>query len=365
MDGSVSAPPEFDWRPLVADDAPALRRLVAECDRAPNAEGAYAYTLPSLERVLASDGESMAARDSLCAVDGHGRVAAAAWARVPPGVRHEYRGLLLGAVHPRNRCRGLGSFLLQWAERRARALLTALPDDRHKILRIEFPGSRDDAVPLYGRRGFSLHHTEIEMERDLRAPIPQAPLPRDLELVEWAPEWEQAFYETWADAFSDRPGRAAWTRGEWVAGFGGGSAFRPDLSWLALHRIQGDAAARVPGPLRTRTSVATAGYVLCDVRELRPTTVSPVRARSGEAVQRVGGIRQVGVRPAWRGRGVATALLCAAMRAFRAEGIERAMLEVNANNSAARRLYERLGFIAGSRFTVFTKPAPALGAPGS
>jgi ribosomal protein S18 acetylase RimI-like enzyme len=314
----------------------ALRRLIAECDRAPGTtSGSYAYGLPSLERVLAGEGGSVAASDSLCAADPDGRAAALAWVRVPASVRHQYRGLLLGAVHPNHRRRGLGTFLLSWADARAAALLRALPDDRTKVLRIEFPGRRDDAVPLYERRGFALHHVELEMERDLRSAIPEAPLPAGLALAEWSPDLAPRFYETCVDAFSDRPG-PMWTQDEWVGGFGGG-ALRADLSWLALAP---DPAGNPQAGGDGREGV---GYVLCDVRDTRDGG-------------KVGAVRQVGVRPRWRGRGVASALLCAAMRAFRAEGAGRAVLDVNVDNPRARRVYERLGFVVTGSFTVYTKP---------
>src|SRR5688572_3191434 len=125
------APRGYEWRPCVPEDAPALHRLIEGCDGGPGASGGtYAYGLESLDRVLAGHGGSEAATDTLCALDAGGRPVAVGWARVPPGVRHQYRGLLLGAVHPEHRRRGLGGYLLEWTEARARSLLAALPDDR-------------------------------------------------------------------------------------------------------------------------------------------------------------------------------------------------------------------------------------------
>ena len=307
--------------------------------------------------MLAGHGGSEVARDTLCALDAEGRPVAVGWARVPPGVRHQYRGLLLGAVHPEQRRRGLGGYLLAWTEARARDLLAALPEDRRKVVRIEVPGSRDDAVALYERRGFALQHTELEMARDLREPIPTAPLPAGLRLLEWAPERARLFYETCADAFSDRPGSGMWTHDEWVSGFSSGDTFRADLSWLAVVGPEDPHAAEDGG------SAETAGFIMCDVRPAPPGPPAAAAERSNSAppqqVARKGGIRQVGVRPGWRGRGVATALLCAAMRAFRHEGVERAVLDVNVNNPRALRVYERLGFVVTGRFSAFTKPVPA------
>jgi ribosomal protein S18 acetylase RimI-like enzyme len=52
----------------------------------------------------------------------------------------------------------------------------------------------------------------------------------------------------------------------------------------------------------------------------------------------------VGVTPWHRHRGIGTALMQAAMLGFRAAGLDRAFLEVTAENVAAVRLYESLGF---------------------
>ncbi|MNC79370.1 Acetyltransferase (GNAT) family protein [compost metagenome] len=51
------------------------------------------------------------------------------------------------------------------------------------------------------------------------------------------------------------------------------------------------------------------------------------------------------MRRAWRGRGLAVALLTAAMRSFRADGIQYAELDVDtANPSGAHGLYADLGY---------------------
>ncbi len=53
----------------------------------------------------------------------------------------------------------------------------------------------------------------------------------------------------------------------------------------------------------------------------------------------------LGVRPAWRGRRLAPALLAAAMRAFAADGMQKAGLDVDTGNaSGALRLYEGMGY---------------------
>jgi ribosomal protein S18 acetylase RimI-like enzyme len=68
-------------------------------------------------------------------------------------------------------------------------------------------------------------------------------------------------------------------------------------------------------------------------------TVQGLRERTG-----LGAIQNLGVVPAHRGRGLGTALLLQALHGFRRAGLGRAFLEVTAQNEAAVRLYQRLGF---------------------
>jgi len=68
-------------------------------------------------------------------------------------------------------------------------------------------------------------------------------------------------------------------------------------------------------------------------------TIQGVRVSS-----RLGGIQNVGTTPAHRCRGVGTALVCAALAGFQQVGLQRAYLEVTAQNEPAVRLYRQLGF---------------------
>ncbi|HEY7155840.1 MAG TPA: N-acetyltransferase, partial [Gemmataceae bacterium] len=68
-------------------------------------------------------------------------------------------------------------------------------------------------------------------------------------------------------------------------------------------------------------------------------TVQGIRERSG-----LGSIQNLGILPGWRGRGLGEALLLQALHGFRRMGLQRAQLEVTAQNDTAIRLYRRLGF---------------------
>ena len=60
-----------------------------------------------------------------------------------------------------------------------------------------------------------------------------------------------------------------------------------------------------------------------------------------------GRVDLIGVRPAWRGRGLAPALLAEAFRTFAADGMEAAGLDADTGNeTGSLRLHEGLGFAA-------------------
>src|SRR5436189_4437497 len=68
-------------------------------------------------------------------------------------------------------------------------------------------------------------------------------------------------------------------------------------------------------------------------------------------------INNLAVKPEFRRRGVATALLTHALREGARFGAHRATLEVRRSNDAARLLYERFGFtVAGIRRGYYSKP---------
>lgn len=68
-------------------------------------------------------------------------------------------------------------------------------------------------------------------------------------------------------------------------------------------------------------------------------TVQGIRDRAG-----YGAIQNLGIVPSHRGRGLGKSLLFQSLSGFQQRGLRRAFLEVTAQNEAAIRLYERIGF---------------------
>jgi ribosomal protein S18 acetylase RimI-like enzyme len=118
-------------------------------------------------------------------------------------------------------------------------------------------------------------------------------------------------------AFTEHHGSAERDPQSWQAMFTGTRAFRPELSVLAVE------------------DGAVVGYVLAYVYE----------ADSAATGVRETHLGQIGVLPRARGRGLASALIAAALRIGAEHGCERAGLEVDTDNvTGALRLYEKLGF---------------------
>jgi hypothetical protein len=69
-------------------------------------------------------------------------------------------------------------------------------------------------------------------------------------------------------------------------------------------------------------------------------TIQGIRDQHG-----VGAIQNIGVTPAHRGKGLGSVMILRSLVGFRQAGIPRVYLEVTAQNEAAIRLYQRLGFV--------------------
>lgn len=326
-----SAPtlPAHTWRPVRSEDAVALHQL--ELDSAPFDGGTSIASIADQMAKLEQAGDNLTT-DTLCAVDSTGRFAAAAWVTCDDRLAHEYRAFLDGRVHPHYRGRGLGSFILQWMERRARQILSDMKEDRLAVLRFDFYDRSYDALELFEEHGFRFAFAEDEWRRDLSQAVPLTELPEGMAVVTWSPQRAALFFDVYQDAFRERPGFPNWSEEVWRHNFTDGAGFRPDLSLLLLHGTE------------------AVGFAICHVE------MEGAQDRAG-----AGWIVQMGVRPAWRRRGLGRALLCEVMRGFQADGLAGAALEVNIDNRRAMRLYERLGFERCRRRTSFQKVARERG----
>ena len=313
----------LDRRPLAPGDAGDWAALLNAIE---DADGGDDYTSEQdlLEAFSRPDQEfasgSIAIYDGLTMV-GYGVLGRRTVADPVHDMRHE------GGVHPSYRGRGLGGELLDWAEKTA----VPLHDDR-------FPGrplslssgclsTNAGAVALHEQRGYQPVRWFNSMVRDLSAPIPQAVIPPGVEITGYTPDMAEDARLVRNEAFRDHWGSSE-TSAELWAHFLASDAFRPGFSFLAYAGSEplGMLISREHDAYHTRT-----GH-----RELY--------------------IALVGTRAAGRKRGIATALLIAAMSAARAAGYDRASLGVDADSlTDAVRLYEHVGFTVDLTWTAYRK----------
>jgi mycothiol synthase len=295
--------PGLAWRPLHPTDQHAITALSAACQSADGgqalvAANAYIQT-PDADTPHATVG----------AFDSHGQLAACAAVRLDQTPEHTHANML-GQVHPRQRGRGIGTFLLRWSIAQARVLLSTTPGDRPQVLRLTTESLTPAAERLYQQFGLTQQLAEDVMRRDLQAALPDAPFPLGVALAEWTPALAGQFFEAYQAAFRERPGFPGWSADQWIEWTTGDDGFHPQMSLLAHDGEQ------------------PVGFIVCDDAW----------------------IVQVGTHPAWRGRGLGAALVVEALRRFAAAGAEHVTLDVNANNPGAARVYARLGFqVVGRR----------------
>jgi len=322
---ALSATPEFEFRSLRREDLPALYETLLAVERADERD--LVQTLEDLQREV-DDPWSNPETDTLIALTYDGQLAGFARTFQNPQPESEVRCYLSVEVHPAQRANGLEDALLDWAEERGQQRAALVTGEAARVLRFSIRDTQTKQQAQLERRGFNIVRYFYRMQRDLSEPIPAVQLPVDLALRVYTPELSDAVHTAFNEAFRDHWSFDPITSEEWQQFVIGRSSFRADLTYVVM---DGDEVA---------------GFSI--------NGVSPEEnARHGRSE---GWVEELAVRRPWRKRGVATALLCASMHAFKAEGLQHAMLGVDTQNlSGALRVYEGVGFKPIKRYIQFEK----------
>lgn len=227
-----------------------------------------------------------------------------------------------GYVHPQYREQGLGTFLLHILEAHARQQIPLAPKEIQVSIRNGVDGADPSGKKLHEHEGYSpiryFWRMRIEMQR-----MPDPPqLPAGISLRAFDPDHddERALFTALDEAFSDHWGHISWEFDWWRQR----NIERPDFDpglWFLVQ--DGDQIA---------------GGVL------------------GKFRQDIGWIGTLGVRRAWRRKGIGLALLQQTFAEFFRRGMKTVELSVDAQNpTGATSLYERAGMYRAHEYLVYEK----------
>jgi mycothiol synthase len=243
-----------------------------------------------------------------------------------------------GRVHPDWTGQGLAGFLLDRAEARALRAAQRAELDR-VVLRTTVVDGDDAARAFFAGRGFTPVRHLLELRLDLHAPPPAPVWPDAVRCRTFAPgRDEEVAWRTHQAAFADVPTHLALDLDEWLEDrVRRDPAFDPRLTFLAT--------------TGHGTDNEVVGLAVC---------------REGvEGVVEDGWIRDLGVLPAWRRRGIGIALLRTAFAAFRERGLTGVALEVDdVTVEGAVALYRRAGMRIVRRTDVVEKVLRLDDGPG-
>ncbi|MGN6795645.1 MAG: GNAT family N-acetyltransferase [Streptosporangiaceae bacterium] len=323
----MNSNPEFDWRPLTAGQTSAWAGLLAAIEAVDHQDETVG------EDDLREDfnnPEQDFDRGSVAVYDGTAMIAYCVLeAHCSQEPRHEVRHS--GGVHPAYRGRGLGTALLDWAERAALPLHDERHEGRPVLLSGRHPSRLQDAAGLFSASGCQPTRWFLRMTAVLSSGGGPAKAPAGIQIVPLTADRSADALLVRNEAFRDHWGSADLTPQEW-AHFSNYPAYKPELSFLAYDGAE---------PL---------GVVI---------------SHEYDEYNQVAGRRDlyialVGTRRAARRRGIGSALVTRALATARADGFASATLDADADSpTGAVGIYERLGFATQDTWVTQTKQLAA------
>ena len=323
-------PDGYSVRPLRSDDAAAVAAVLAaaepvdqtgEYPDAADMSDWWANWKADLER------HGVAVLDPAGLLIGYGTAIAS------PTFRGALPIYLEGRVRPDHRERGLGRVLMSWLLERGAALHAEREPTAPARLVVGVAEGMTSLEGLVRRAGLQPERWYRDMMRPL-TDLPRVQPPPGVDLVPYGPDRDDEVRRAHNAAFTQHHGSSERDPETWQSLFTGQRAFRPDLSVLALE------------------DDVVLGYLLAYVHEADTLATGERRADFG----------QIGVLPLARGRGVASALIAAALSTAARHDCRAATLGVDsANVTGALRLYETMGFSTTRTRVSWSLALPPLG----
>ncbi len=236
-----------------------------------------------------------------------------------------------GWVRQDRRRQGIGRALLRWAERHSALLLTRGVSPEPELPHVLGLGALEvipAAMAFMATTDYVPFRYGFQMRRPLDLPIPDFDLPPGIEI---------------------RPVREEDHRKIWDADV---EAFRDHFEPRDRDDSDFEAAFSFPGLDTSMWRVAWDGD------EVVGSVMNAIFPEENEKTGlSMGWLEHVSVRKAWRGRGVAKALIVSSLHVLRDRGLEIAALGVDGENpTGALALYEGLGFQAHQKWISHRKP---------
>lgn len=230
-----------------------------------------------------------------------------------------------GWVLPEWRGKGIGTGMLHWGEALARQLAAL----QHPKERFEYAANasctEQDAIALLLNEGYYIGFTTLEMRFDISTTLPATPpLPEGIEVRPALPEHYpliiSSIIESYQNAFPE-------------------NRFRTTFDRLAYYSAE----------LRKPKYNPKLWYVAWDGNEVAGQVFLVIE--NGQVY-----VNQVSIRPVWRRKGLARALLIRALRDMRERGEELIWLDTYAEyQTRAMNLYRSLGFYVAKEFPRYRK----------
>jgi mycothiol synthase len=314
----------FTTRPATLGDAQRITDLLNAC--AVERTGKPATSVQAVRSMMQMPGVDLET-DTLLALGPQGQLAGFAFVQVNPPSPLLYA---LAEVSPRDRGKAIGTTLCRWAEGRARRSIPELETGARVALLQRRPSTDEAGRDLLLGEGYRVVRYTFRMTIELDAPPSQAPVPEGITIRPFVREHEgraliralrEAFRENWG--YVDRGLEMEYER------------------WM--HMLDRDPDCdQAPFWFVAMDGPEIAGFTLCN----------PEMSEG----PRMAWVYVVGVRPAWRRRGIAQALLGHSFGALYRAGKRRVSLEVDTENrSGATRLYEKAGMHVERRVEIFEK----------
>lgn len=328
-DTSVSALPSpgFDgmvWRAPIRSDAPAIAALHDACFEVDDT-----YRMVESEMLEHWDSLSLdPSTDALVGFSTDGELVVVIWTILPDGAKTKRRAYgYENRIHPAVRSEAMSDFVLAWWEARSRQRFAAIDDDLPRVLfQIPFAHLTEE-IDFYVSRGYEVARYFHELGRDLTQPIQSVVFPDGIEIRPLEANKEDARL-VHNDAFRDHWGSQPILAETWSRFFK--EFFMPEASFVAYDD-------GVP------VAYLTSNKYPHDFDD---------RGWPHAWVDGVGTARS------HRRLGLGSALITMAMESMVENGMEYAILGVDADNpTGAYGVYENLGFTQLRAETMLAKKA--------